>query len=227
MKLSENTINILKNFASINTDILVNPGNVLKTMAGHKGLFAKTTVEESFPVQFAFNKLNEFLGVISLFKDPELEFGPHQATIKSGRQSVNYTYTDPSMVVAPRYDKDVVLPSTDIEFSITQEELQRMIRAAGVLQLTEIAVVGDGERMAIGATNVKNPTTNHFSIDVGEAPATNKFRVIFKVDNIIRLLSADYNVKISARGLSQFTSENVVYFVATEADSTFPKKDSE
>lgn len=222
MKLSENTINILKNFASINSDILVNPGNVLKTMAGHKGLFAKTTVEETFPVLFAFNKLNEFLGVISLFKDPDLEFGEHQVTIRSGRQSVNYTYTDASMVVAPRYDKDVVLPTTDVEFNLSQEELQRMIRAAGVLQLTEIAVVSNGERMAIGATSIRNPTTNTFSIDVGEAPSEKKFRIIFKVDNIIRLLSADYNVKISSRGLSQFTSETVVYFVATEADSTFP-----
>lgn len=219
MKLSENTINILKNFASINTDILVNPGNTLKTMAGHKGLFAKTDVEETFPVQFAFNKLNEFLGVISLFKEPELEFGEHQVTIKSGRQSVNYTYTDPSMVVAPRYDKDVVLPTTDIEFSISQEELQRLIKASGVLQLPEVAVIGDGEKIRIAATSVKNPTTNLFSIEVGTTE--HQFKVIFKVDNIIKLLSADYNVKISKRGLSQFTASNIVYFVATEADSTF------
>ncbi len=218
MKLSENTINILKNQAVINPALLVKPGNVLSTVSPVKSIFAKATVEENFPSQFAIYELSKFLGVISLFNEPELDFGEKQMTIISGSQSLNYTYADPSMIVTPP-EKDINFPEPDIEFNITQEELQKVVRATGVLQLPDIAVIGNGSTLKMSSTNSKNPTTDVFNIKVGETAKT--FNMIFKAENIIKLLSANYNVKISSRGLALFTADTIRYYVATEANSSF------
>ena len=219
MKLSENTINILKNYSNINPSLLVNPGNVLTTVSVSRNIFAKATVEETFPNRFAIYELSKFLGIVSLFKEPELDFGDTQVKIVSGRQSVNYTYADPSMIIAPDPNKDISFPGADIEFSISQEELQRVVRASGVLQLPEIAVIGNGQTITITATNSKNPSTDIFSVEVGTTDKT--FNMIFKVENIIKLISSSYDVKITSRGISKWLTGNMIYFVMTEASSSY------
>lgn len=219
MKLSENTINILKNFSTINPSLLVNPGDTIATVSPAKSIFAKATVEETFPTRFAIYELAKFLGVTSLFREPELNFGDKQVTIVSGRQSVNYTYADPSMIVAPDPNKDINFPAAEIEFSISQEELQKVVRATGVLQLPDIAVIGNQQTITVTATDSKNPTTDVFSVEVGTTDKN--FNMIFKVDNIIKLISGNYDVKISSRGLSKWSTNNVVYYVATEASSSY------
>ena len=219
MKLSDNTINVFKNFATINPSVLVHPGDFITTMSPTKSIYAKAQVEETFPTKFAIYELAKFLGVVSLFKEPELDFNDKQVKIVSGRQSVNYTYADPSMIVAPDPNKDINFPAADIEFSISQEELQKVVRASGVLQLPEIAVIGNGETITVTATNSKNPTTDVFSVEVGTTDKT--FNMVFKVDNIIKLISGNYDVKISSKGLSKWSTSNVLYFVATEATSSF------
>lgn len=219
MKLSENTINVMKNFSNINPSLLVNPGNVLATVTPGNNIYAKATVEENFPIQFTIYELSKFLGIISLFKDPEINFGEHQMTIVSGRQSVNYTYADISSIVAPPQNKSISIPSSEIEFSISQEELQRIVRSAGVLQLPNIAVTGDGIDIKMTATNSKNPTTDVFSIEVGKTEKT--FNMVFKVESIIKLMPANYNVKITSKGLSHFSSDTIEYYIATESDSYY------
>jgi len=219
MKLSENTINILKNFATINPSLLVHPGNTITTVTPMKSIYAIATVEESFPKQFAIYELAKFLGITSLFKDPELDFGDKQLKIVLERQSVNYTYADASMIVAPDPNKSINFPAADIEFSISQEELQKVVRATGVLQLPDIAVTGDGSSILVTATNSKNPTTDVFSIEVGQSDKI--FNMIFKVDNIVKLISGNYNVMISTKGLSKWSTDKVTYYVATEANSNF------
>ena len=219
MKLSENTINIFKNFASINPSLLVNAGNVITTMSVNKSIYAMANVEETFTNKFAIYEMSKFLGVISLFKDPEFSFGDKQVKIESGRQSVNYTYADPSMIVAPDPNKSITFPDADVEFSISHDELQRVVRATSVLQLPDIAVIGDGQKITITATNSKNPTTDIFGIQVGDIDKS--FAMYFDVSDIIKLISADYNVKISSKGLSQWKSNNVLYYVAMKVNSSF------
>lgn len=218
MKFSENTVNILKNYATINPMLLVKEGNILTTVSVARSILAKATVEETFPRQFAIYELPRFLGVLSLFKDPDIEFGEHQLRIVSGRQSVNYTYADPSTIVSPP-DKEIVFPGAEVEFSISQQDLQRLVRATGVLQLKSVVVIGDGTNIFIAAANAKNPTADHFSIEVGESDK--RFEIFYSAENIIKLISADYTVRISSKGLTQFVSTNVEYFMASEAGSTY------
>jgi len=226
MKLSENTVNILKNYASINPSILVKPGNELQTVAPvSRAIFAKAVVEESFPQQFAIYELSRFLGVLSLFKDPELKFEKNSVVILSGRQRVNYAFADASMVIAPP-DKEFKFPAAEIEFNITADELTRVIRAAGVLKLPSIEVwcKGDGiiRISAADHTSISNDT---FDIEVGES--SHEFSMIFTVDNIVKLLPKDYNVKISSRQMSQFVNheDQLTYYVANESVSKFKKED--
>lgn len=218
MKLSENAIIILKNFSTISPSLLVKPGNVLSTVAYNKSIYARAVVEENFPQQFAIYELNTFLGVISLFKDPEFEFSDKQVKITSGRQAVNYTCADPSMIAAPP-DRTIVLPSTEIEFDLSQEELSRLVRASAVLKVPYITVMSKNGKILATATNVDNPTADIFSIDVGETDKT--FNMILDASNIIKLLPGDYKVKISAKGITHFTSSAVEYFIVTEAGSSF------
>jgi hypothetical protein len=218
MILSENTVNILKNYAAINPMILVKEGNVLSTISPSRSILAKATVEESFPRQFAIYELPRFLGVLSLFKDPDIEFGEKQLRIVSGRQSVNYTYADPSTITAPP-DRKIEFPGAEVEFNITQQDLQRLVRATGVLQLKSVVVIGDGEKIYIAAASAKNPTADSFSIEVGETDK--RFEIFYSADSIIKLISADYNVKVSKEGLTYFVATNVEYFMASEAGSTY------
>lgn len=218
MKLSENTINILKNYAAINPMILVKEGNILSTISPSRSILAKAAVEESFPQQFAIYELPRFLGVLSLFKEPDIEFGQKQLRIVSGRQSVNYIYADPSTIISPP-NKQIVFPGAEVEFTITQQDLQRLVRATGVLQLKSVVVIGDGTNIHIAAASAKNPTADSFSIEVGETDK--RFEIFYSAENIIKLISADYTVKISKEGLTQFNSTTVEYFMASEAGSTY------
>jgi hypothetical protein len=220
MKISENTINILKNFSAINGNILVRPGNVLSTLHQSKTIQANATVEETFPLQFAIYELPKLLGVFSLFDEPEIEFGKNQLSIVSGNQTVNYTYTDPSMVITPDATKKLVIDPAEISFSITQSEYVKIIRAASVLQVPNIIVIGDGSKINMCAANAKNPTTNTFSIEVGETERI--FSIVFRVENLIKLLPMNYDVKINFKGISSFTGTNIQYFVSIEhGDSKF------
>lgn len=219
MKISENTINLLKNFSTINPSILVRAGNVISTVAINRSIHANATVEEEFPSQFAIYELPKFLGVLSLFNEPDITFGEHQLTIVSGNQSVNYTYADVSAIVAPPQDKKIKVEPADIEFSISQSEFQKLIRAAGVLQLPNIAVVGDGSTIKVCAANSKNPTADTFSVEVGTTDKV--FNMVFRVDFLIKLLPSSYDVKINSKGISSFNGGNVEYFITTEADSKF------
>jgi hypothetical protein len=215
MKLSERTIQILKNFSTINQSILVRPGSVLKTVSSQKAIFAQATVTENFEQEFAIYELPRFLGTVSLFSDPDFDFRDKYVTISSGKQRVNYTYADPSMMVTPP-SKNINFPDAEVEFTITSEQLSTISRAGSVLQMPEIAIVGEDGIISIRAVDSKNSTADVFSLDVGECEKD--FRVIFRPENM-KLIPAEYKVSLTSVGISQFESENLTYWVATESNN--------
>jgi len=212
MKLSDKTIQILKNFSSINPSILVRPGNVLKTVTPMKTVFAQATVAETFEQEFAIYELPRFLGTISLFSDPDFDFQEKYVTIRSGKQRVNYTYADASMFVTPP-SKNINFPESEVDFTITADQLSTISKAGAVLQMPEIAVVGEDGTITIRAVDSKNPTADVFSLDVGECDKD--FRVIFRPENM-KLIPADYRVSLTTLGISRFESDNLTYWIATE-----------
>jgi hypothetical protein len=213
MKLSDNTINILKNFSTINKAIEVKAGNTLATISPAKTIFAKTAVEENFEVPFAIYELPKFLGALSLFSSPELTFSEKYVTISENNQKIRYTYCDPStIVVAP--SKDISLPDTIASVEIKGSAIQSLLKSLGVLGLPEIVIFGDGASVYIAAANSKNPSTDEYSIKLADSEA--EFKIFFNKENF-KLLERDYTVSLSKSGLAEFVSGDLKYFIIGEA----------
>ena len=220
MKLSDKTISLLKNFSSINQSILVKEGNKLRTISVMKNILAEATVTEEFSKDFGVYDLNQFLTGLSLHQSPELDFkNDGYVVIREGKMRSKYFFADPNVIVTPP-DKDITLPSEDVCFEISTEQLDKLLKAAAVYQLPDISAVGDGGVIKLVVRDKKNDTSNDFAIVVGET--TNKFSFNFKVENI-KVLPGTYEVVVSKKLLSRFESKNhdLTYYIALEPDSTF------
>lgn len=214
MKISEKTINVLKNFSTINPSILIRPGNTLATLSPQKSIVAKATIDEEFPKQFAIYELAKFLGILSLFENPEFEFGESQVTIKQDKQAVSYTYADPIMIVSPP-EKEIKFPNPDYTFNLSAADLSKTLRAVNVMQLPEVAIQGDGKQVFLKGTNSKNSTSDAFSILVGDSDK--KFKMVLRVDNM-KMINQDYVVDVAFSGITRFTAQNVIYHIAIESN---------
>ena len=217
MKINNKTLNILKNFATINPSIIVKPGNILKTMSSSKTILARAEVPDTFEYPFAIYNLSQFIGCISMFTDPDLDFNESSVTISDAKNEFVYYYADSSIILtAP--EKDITIPTVDAEFKISATDIPSVTKALSILELTEIAFVGDGNNIMIQAADTKNLSSNKYSVKVG---ATDKvFKAIFKPENL-KMVSDDYIVTLSSKGISKFVGTEVTYYVAIEATSTF------
>jgi len=223
MKLSVETINILKNFSLINPSIAFKAGNSLSTMSPQKSVMARADLDDSFPSDGAIYDLSRFLGVISLFETPEYVFKNNVLEISGGGQSVSYTFADPSMITTPTKER-IEIPDPDLDIPISWSQMQAVLRAANIMQLPEIAVSG-GRDISLEAINSSDPTSDRYTQVLGLNETNHNFTFIFKADNM-KVMSYDYNCKITQKGISQFTSRNdtgprITYWIAVEQNSEF------
>ena len=220
MNLSDNTDNILKNFAGINNSILVKQGNQLRTISVAKNILAEAEIPEDFPRDVAIYDLNQFLNGLSLHQDPDLDFSEETyLTISEGRRKVKYFFADPQVIVAPP-EKEISLPSQDACFQLESVTLEKMLKAAAVYQLPDLSAVGKNGEIKLVVRDKKNDTSNEFAVNVGETDKDFSFN--FKVENI-RIIPGAYDVVVSSKLLSKFSNSklNLTYFIALEPDSTF------
>jgi len=216
MKLSKETLTLFKNFAGINSNLLLKQGNKLATISAQKNVMADATVSETFP-DFGIYDLNEFLGAMSLFEDPELDFSEKYVTIKQNNMSIKYFAAEASVLTAPQ--KAITFPAAEIEFTMTAAMLNMIHKTASVLRASDVSIVGDGSKVTAVVGDKKNAAGNSFSEPVGDTDKT--FRVNLKVENL-KMLPGDYTVSISSKKISRFKGAgDLVYYVAVEADSTF------
>jgi len=219
MKLSNNTITILKNFSNINQSILIKKGSQIKTISVLKNIYSVANVEEDFPKDFAIYDLNEFLNGLNLHQDPDLDFNNDSfLAIKEGKRKVKYFYADPEVIVSPP-DKDIDLPSEDVCFQLEHSQLDKLIKAAAVYKLPDLSAVGEAGVIRLVVRDKNNDTSNEYSIVVGETDET--FTLNFKVENI-KIIPGSYDVVISKKLSARFVNEryNLKYFIALEPDST-------
>jgi len=200
MKIDANTISVLKNFAKINPSIVIQEGNTLKTISPSKTIMAKANVPTQFGQRFAIYNLDRFISTLSLFNEPELKFSEKFVDIGDNNKSTHYTYADESTITKVP-EKEITLPSVDVSFRLTNENLKDVEKASGVLQLPEIVVSGDGSKVYLQAADTKNPSGDIYSIAIGETDKT--FKAIFKSENI-KIIPGDYDVSICSRGISHF-----------------------
>ena len=216
MKLSNETVNLLKNYSTINPSVLFKQGSTLSTISPTRTVFAKATIKEDVPQQFAIAELNKFLGVLSMFKDPDLVFHDNFLEVCSDSKKVRYTYAELSAIITPP-EKELKFPDPEVEFLLKADDLTAVIKALSVLSLPELAITGDGKEVAIQAISSKNSTADSYSQSVAETDKN--FRIILKTENL-KMIARDYNVSVT-KNIVKFSSDDLTYFVAAEAHSTF------
>ena len=220
MKLSDNTLTVLKNFASINNSILMKKGTHLRTISVAKNILAEADIAEEFPRDVAVYDLNQFLNGLSLHQDPDLDFKEESyLTIREGRRKVKYFYADPAVIISPP-DKEITLPTEDVHFQLESTSLEKLLKAAAIYQLPDLALIGQNNEIRLVVRDKKNDTSNEYSIIVGETDK--EFVFNFKVENI-KIIPGAYDVVVSSKLLSKFTNSNynLTYYIALEPDSTF------
>lgn len=224
MELSNFTMQVLKNFASINSNIVVNKGNTIMTVSEAKNILAAATVDETFPQQFGIYDLPEFLSVIGLADSPRLTFKDTHVLIgdSSGRTNIKYFFSDPDNLTTPA--KLITMPEANVSFTLDQGTLNNLKRAASALGHSEVAIHGTKSVITLTVLDKDNATSNVYSIDVPGSADTEGYNFIVSIGNL-RLIPADYLVEISSRLISQFTSKNldkeIKYWVALEKSSTY------
>ncbi len=220
MKLSDKTLSVLKNFSTINQSILFKAGSKLRTISVMKNILAEATIAEEFPKDFGIYDLNQFLNGMGLHHDPELDFtNDSYVVIKEGKMRSKYFFADANVIITPP-EKPITLPSEDVNFELSTDQLDKLLKAAAIYQLPDLSAVGEDGVVKLVVRDKKNETSNVFSITVGETDATFSFN--FKVENI-KILPGTYDVVVSQKLLSRFSSKNhdLTYYIALEPDSTF------
>ena len=225
MKISKETLDVLKNFASINSNILVKPGNVIKTLSNYKNVLAQATVEEDFPTEFGIYDLHKMLGVISLFEDPSLEFHEKYVVISGDNGStVKYFYSEPKLLTT--VTKDLKMPPSVVRCEILENDFKEIQKAASVLQLPDIKIEtpqSNIDDIVLTVFDRKDPSTNEYSFKIGQQEATEaEFGFFFKVENL-KMLTGDYEVEICENSVAKFSNKNrdLSYWIAMEPDSYY------
>lgn len=218
--LSKNTLSILKNFANLNSNLLVKPGNVIKTITPSKNGMAIATVEEKFSTEFGIWDLNKFLGVVSLFGNPTFDFGQKSMKIKNGGNSVvTYYYSEPRLLSTPT--KDVIMPEVNASITLTEKQFSELQKAASVMQLPDLSFKSEeGEIMAM-VSDLSDPTSNSYKVSVGKWDNKLEFLFNFKMENI-KILPGDYTVNFAKNVVGEFVNKNIslTYWFAMEANTS-------
>ena len=223
MKLSEHTTSVLKNFASINQNLVIKEGKTISTMSAMKNIVAKAEVDEDFPREIAIYDLNEFLAALSLFTNPVLDFSENHVMIteegKTGN-SLKYFYSDPSVVTTP--SSEITMPKTEVNFSLDSSDLSKVQRAASVIGSPDLVLEKNGVGSYLTVKDKKNDTANNYSLDV-DVEGQGDYNFYFKVENL-KLMPLTYDVNVSSKNISHFksqTSNAVEYWIALEPESSY------
>jgi hypothetical protein len=219
MKLSETTVSILKNFASINNGLVFKTGNQLRTIAASRALYAEANIAETIPQEFAIYDLNRLLGVLSLYKDAEVSFDEQNFIVSAGRSKTRIRFTDPKMVVAPPEGKSITIKG-DVDLKkISQADLDWVDKIGTVLKCPYVVLTNNGEKVYMEVADVKGKIVDDSSLEL-EATHETPFKFVFKTENL-KLLAGDYELALSPKGMARFTGTNVTYYAAFEQTSSW------
>lgn len=222
IKLSSQTLDILKNFSGINSNLVIKAGEPLATISEAKNIMAIANISEQFNSNFGIYDLNEFISMFSLMQDPELDVTENSIIFKSGRSKASYRFADESILTSPK--SKITMPQTDLTVNISAEMLAQVRKAAGVLGHSILSISGENGVVTLNIVDPKNSSANSFSLVIDEANAqTETFDLQFMIANL-KVLPGDYTVDIaySSKLISHWknTSQDVQYYIALEKTSS-------
>lgn len=215
MRLSRETLSILKNFATINSNILIKPGNKLKTISPGKNIVAEAILQEDFDTSVPIFDLNQFLGVITMFNNPDLEFTDKYVDISNGRSTVRYFYSNPKLLTVP--EKELPMPKALITFTLDEHNLSEMLKAANVLQVSDVKILAENGVLKIVVSESQNTTSNSFSIVIDENYSGPDYMGNLEISDV-KFLPGSYTVELTSTVISKFThqAQNLSYYVAID-----------
>ena len=215
MKLSENTIAVLKNFASINSGVVLSAGSAQRTISPEKSILVEATLDDDIPTQFGIYDLNQFLGNLTTLRNPELTFNKDTVTLDDGELSFDYRACSANLIITPP-EKELVLKSVDVTFALPNDTLQKLLKVATMNSLPNLSVVGKNGELLLKIHERANDTSNSGTIKIGEY-AGQDFTASFKTDNL-KLLPNDYTVEIQKGAFAKFenAAKTLKYFIALE-----------
>jgi len=217
--LSKNTLDVLKNFSTINSSIVFRQGSTVRTISNAENILAKFTGEEVFPSDFAIYDLSQFLSGISLFNDPQLEFTSNDfVSIRGGRTSAKYYFSDPEITLKSAPEKNVNFPGADLQFNLSAEDLLALQKASAVYGLPDLTFQSEEglDTIKLILRDKENDTSNTYDITVAGC-STGTYSLDVKIDNI-RVLPGDYSIKVSKALISEWISSDydLTYYIALE-----------
>ena len=216
MKFDMKTLQVLKNFASINPSLMFEEGNVIRTISPSKTVMAQATIQHNIEGTFAIYDLSQLLSTLALFNEPEINVEENHLRISSGSEKVKYLFAEPTLIVRPP-QKQINLPSVDITFTLSAEVLQKTMKAMAIMGAPELAVVGNGSDISLQTYDSKNVNNSNYRNVVGKTDKN--FTMVFLAENL-KLMPGDYEVSISAKKISHFRGENIEFWIAVEQTST-------
>ena len=219
MKLSENTLGVLKNFSSINSGLVLQKGNIQKTISPEKSILVEVEIEDAIPNQFGIYDLNQFLGNITTLGNPDLTFNEKSVLMNDGEITLNYYSCSPNLIVSPP-DKELKLKQIDVSFRLTNAALSKLLKLSSMNNLTNLSVIGKNGEIRLQAHEKANDTSNHASFKLSDYNGA-EFAASFKVENI-KLIPGDYDVEIQLGAFAKFTAvsgtfkDKIRYWIALE-----------
>ena len=221
MKVSEKTINLLRNYANINQSIEFREGKNLKTVSPLNTILASVEVEEQFTRTFPIYELNRFLGTLALFQNPELDFTDNGVVISDENHEATYRYCGSSSMFQTPPEKNITFPDAEVSFELSQDQFKKTINAANTLGLPEVVVEGNSSDIQLVVSDTGNTSSDIFSTTVGKTDKT--FRMIFKTENLNKIMEGDYHVSLSSKRISHFkrNSDSLQYWIALEQNSSY------
>jgi hypothetical protein len=218
MSLSKDTITKLKNFATINPNIVYGGSGKLKTISEAKNILAETEVED-ITSEFSVYDLNELISTLSLIEDGDVQFGDGQLTVTNGKgYNLKYTYADPNILTKPT--KDISYPEADITFTLTAEELNDIRKASSSLGNNTLQFVGDGSNLTVRVTDNTGSTKNAFWFKKEDVKTSSEFNFDFLINNL-KVIPSDYEVSLSSKLISRWVGNDITYFIALEKSSNY------
>jgi hypothetical protein len=222
MELNENVLQVLRNFATINQNILIKQGNEIRTISEARNVLAKATVDVDFPRDFAVYDLGQFISVLSLVDKPNLEFEEKSVSIKdsSGLSAIKYFFASPDTITTS--EKDIAMPEAEVQFILDEKTLAKLRSASSALGYKDLIITGSNNLINLSITENENSTANSFNIDVPGSSQSEDFKFILNIENL-KIVQGDYDVNISSKFISNFTNKasNIQYWIALEKTSTY------
>ena len=222
VSISNDTLSVLRNFSSINPNVVLKPGQEVKTISEAKNILAVADIGEDFPTEMGIYDLNEFLSVVNLVDKPQLNFGDNHVDIVGGNSKVKYFFSDSSILTTPQ--KDITMPDCEVEVSFTDDTLSQIRKAASALGHSEMSITATDDGVNIKVFDSKDSSANIYNIQLANDAGykEGQFEFVINIYNL-KLLDGDYEVNISSKLISEWknTTKPVRYYIALEKNSNY------